>query len=308
MKKKIPLVIIAGATGIGKSNLALSLAQELNTDIISADSRQIYTNFDIGTAKPNLIEQNLIKHHLIDICDPKEIYSLSQYTNQARKIIEEIYNKGKLPLLVGGTGLYIKTLIEGFSVPEVEPDHQLRKDLTEKAKNEGNNILYEMAREIDPKAMEKIHQNDLIRIIRVIEVYKNTGNKFSELGRKESEPVYDLTYVGLDIEREKLYNRIGLRVEKMVEDGLIEEVENIIKKYGAELPLLKTINYREIKQYLNKELTLDESKELMKKDTRNFAKRQLTWFRNDPYIKFFNCESNSDIEIIKKYIKSQISF
>lgn len=307
MSKKIPLIIIAGPTGIGKSNLALSLAQELKTDIISADSRQIYKDFDIGTAKPDLKEQELVKHHLIDICDPREIYSLSQYTNDAKKIIEETYNKEKMPLLVGGTGLYIKTLIEGFTVPEVEPDYKLREELTTKSKQEGNEELYKYAQSIDPKAMEKIHLNDLIRIIRVIEVYKNTGKKFSELGKKSTEPVYDLIYIGLDIEREKLYKRIGLRVDKMIEQGLIDEVKKIISKYGSDLPLLKTINYREIKQYLDNELSLEEAIELMKKDTRNFAKRQLTWFRNDPYINFFNCETEENLESIKSFIREKIS-
>lgn len=306
MSKKIPLVIIAGATGIGKSNLALSLAQELKTDIISADSRQIYIDFDIGTAKPTLEEQKIVKHHLIDICNPKDVFSLSQYTGEAKKIIQEIYEQKKIPLLVGGTGLYIKTLIQGFSVPEVPPKQELRDELTKKANLNGNKELYEIAKTIDPKAMEKIHENDLIRIIRVLEVYETTGKKFSELGTKSNEPIYDLIYIGLDLDREKLYKRIGLRVDKMVEEGLIDEVIHIINKYGSDLPLLKTINYREVKQYLDKELSLEDAKELMKKDTRNFAKRQLTWFRNDPYINFFNCENTSDIENIKGYIRNSL--
>lgn len=307
MNKKIPLIIIAGPTGIGKSNLALTLAQDLKTDIISADSRQIYKDFDIGTAKPDIDEQSIVKHHLIDICDPREVFSLSQYTDIAKNTIQDIYNKNKIPLLVGGTGLYIKTLIEGFSVPEVEPDYKLRSELTEKSKAEGNDELYRYAQSIDPKAMEKIHKNDLIRIIRVIEVFKNTGKKFSELGKKSNEPVYDIIYVGLDIDREKLYKRIGLRVDQMIQLGLIDEVTNIIDKYGPELPLLKTINYREIKQFLDKELSLEDAIELMKKDTRNFAKRQLTWFRNDQYIKFFNCETQNELNTIMLYIKEKIS-
>lgn len=306
MKKKIPLIVIAGPTGIGKSALAIDLALELKTDMISADSRQIYLDFNIGTAKPDIEEQNLVKHHLIDIVSPVETFTLSQYVNQAKDVIENIYNSGKIPLLVGGTGLYIKTLIEGFSVPEVAPDFDLRKSLTEKAENGEKEELYDQAKKIDPVAMEKIHQNDLIRVIRVIEVYETTGKKFSELGKKQNEPVYDLIYVGLDIEREKLYQRIGYRVEKMIEAGLIEEVKSIIEKYGSDLALLKTINYREIKQYLNNELSLDDAKELMKKNTRNFAKRQLTWFRNDPYISFFNSETSDDILSIKNHIKSQV--
>ena len=308
MKKKIPLIVIAGPTGIGKSSLAMSLAQDLSTDIISADSRQIYRDFDIGTAKPDNHEQSLVKHHLIDIADPKENFTLAEYTEKAKEVIDLIYNQNKIPMLVGGTGLYIKTLIEGFNVPEVGPNPELRKNLTNIAStSDGAKSLYEKALSIDPQAMLKIHQNDLIRVIRVIEVFETTGKQFSSLVKKESEPVYNLIYVGLDLEREKLYQRIALRVDKMIELGLIDEVKNIINKYGNDLPLLKTINYREIKEYLENKLTLDETKELMKKNTRNFAKRQLTWFRHDPYINFFKSEDQNDIQIVREHVLKQVS-
>lgn len=308
MKKKIPLIVIAGPTGIGKSSLAMSLAQDLSTDIISADSRQIYRDFDIGTAKPDNYEQALVKHHLIDIADPTENFTLAEYTERAKEVIDLVHNQNKIPMLVGGTGLYIKTLIEGFNVPEVGPNTELRKDLTEIAStSDGAKSLYEKALSIDPQAMLKIHQNDLIRVIRVIEVFETTGKQFSTLVKKESEPVYDLIYVGLDLEREKLYQRIGLRVDKMIELGLIDEVKNIINKYGNDLPLLKTINYREIKEYLEDKLTLDETKELMKKNTRNFAKRQLTWFRHDPYINFFKSEDQNDVQIVREHVLKQVS-
>lgn len=307
MKKKIPLIVIAGPTGIGKSSLAMNLAQNLSTDIISADSRQIYLDFDIGTAKPDKNEQSLVKHHLIDIADPKKNFTLAEYAEKAKEIINFVYSQNKIPMLVGGTGLYIKTLIEGFNVPEVEPNYELRKKLTEKANSEeGAKLLYERALSIDPQAMLKIHQNDLIRVIRVIEIFETTGKQFSSLIKKESEPVYDLIYVGLDLEREKLYERISIRVEQMIEFGLIGEVNNIIDKYGSDLPLLKTINYREVKEYLEGILTLDETKELMKKNTRNFAKRQLTWFRHDPYINFFKSENQDDLNIVREHVLKQV--
>lgn len=307
MKNKIPLIVIAGSTGIGKSNLAMYLAQKLNTDIISADSRQIYRDFDIGTAKPDINEQKLVKHHLIDIVDPQKNFTLAEYNEEAKKVINNLYNEQKIPMLVGGTGLYIKTLIQGFEVPEVEPDLQLRKELTEKAESEGKQELYEMAKKIDPVAMLKIHENDIRRVIRVIEVFKTTGKQFSLLGKKSEESIYDLIYIGLEVEREKLYQRISDRVEKMIKMGLIDEVKNIIIKYGDELPLLKTINYREIKQYLDGLISLEEAVELMKKDTRNFAKQQITWFKHDPYIKFFRAENAEDLESIKKYVINQVN-
>ena len=307
MKNKIPLIVIAGSTGIGKSNLAMYLAQKLNTDIISADSRQIYRDFDIGTAKPDINEQKLVKHHLIDIVGPQKNFTLAEYNEEAKKIINNLYNEQKIPMLVGGTGLYIKTLIQGFEVPEVEPDLQLRKELTEKAESEGKQELYEMAKKIDPVAMLKIHENDIRRVIRVIEVFKTTGKQFSLLGKKAEESIYDLIYIGLEVKREKLYQRISDRVEKMIKMGLIDEVKNIIIKYGDELPLLKTINYREIKQYLDGLISLEEAVELMKKDTRNFAKQQITWFKHDPYIKFFRAENAEDLESIKKYVINQVN-
>ncbi len=307
MVKKIPLIVIAGPTGIGKSNLAMYLAQKLDTDIISADSRQIYKYFDIGTAKPDINEQSLVKHHLIDVAEPQDIFTLAEYSQMAKDKINQIYNDKKIPLLVGGTGLYVKTIIQGFEVPEVPPDFELRNKLTAKAQLEGNQELYETASKIDPVAMLKIHQNDLIRVIRIIEIFETTGKKFSSLSKKSNESLYNLIYVGLDIEREKLYQRISDRVEKMIDMGLVDEVKNLIQKFGNDLPLLKTINYREIKDFLDGIISFEDAKELMKKDTRNFAKRQLTWFRNDPYITFLNSETEENLDKIKDYIMNQVN-
>jgi tRNA dimethylallyltransferase len=294
MEKKIPLVIIAGPTGSGKSFLAMELARELGTDIISADSRQIYREFDIGTAKPTAAEQKLARHHLIDIRQPTESFTVAEYTALAKPLIEAIYSSGRIPLLVGGTGLYIKSLIEGFSIPEVKPLPELRRKLKEEAGLAGNKALYERAKKIDPEAMLKIHENDLFRITRVLEVYESTGRPFSSLRKRAPEIIYNLIYIGLEMEREKLYERIGHRVDKMIEDGLVFEVKRIAEKYGNTLSLLKTINYREVLDYILGNISLEQAMELMKKDTRNFAKRQLTWFRNDPNLGWEKFENSGD--------------
>jgi len=304
MEKKIPLIVIAGPTGIGKSMLAMELAQKLGTDIISADSRQIYRDLDIGTAKPSAEEQKLVKHHMIDWCAPTTTFTVAEYTSLVKPLIESIYQSGKIPLMAGGTGLYIKSLIEGFTIPEVEALPEFRQKLTEEAQHSGNQVLYERAKSIDPEAMLKIHENDLFRIIRVLEVYESSGKPFSSLKKRSAELQYDLTYIGLDLEREKLYHRIGLRVDKMIDGGLPDEVKMIIEKYGNDLKLLKTINYREIRDFIKGDTSLEEATELMKKDTRNFAKRQLTWFRNDPNIKWEKFESIDDVKrIIAKILK-----
>ncbi|MBC7475577.1 MAG: tRNA (adenosine(37)-N6)-dimethylallyltransferase MiaA [Candidatus Sericytochromatia bacterium] len=300
--KKIPLTIIAGPTGIGKSSLAMQIAENIGTDLISADSRQVYKYFDVGTAKPTKEEQRMIKHHLIDLREPTEIFAVAEYLKLVKPLIEDINQDGKMPLIVGGTGLYIKTLVEGFSIPEVESLPDLRKKLVKEAEEYGNAVIYQRAKEIDPEAMTRIHENDIIRVIRVLEVFENTGKLFSSLRVRASEPIYDLTYICLDMDREKLYTRIGQRVEQMFEQGLLDEVKSIIEKYGSDLQLLKTINYRETREHLLGNLNLEETKELMKKNTRNFAKRQLTWFRNDPLITFMNAETKEDINKIVKLL------
>lgn len=298
MLKKIPLIIIAGPTGIGKSLLGMNIAEKLNTEIISADSRQIFRYFDIGTAKPSLEEQKQIKHHLIDIKSPEESFTVAEYIEMAKEIISDIYHRGKIPLMVGGTGLYIKSLIEGFSIPKVEPLPEYREELKLEAEKYGNKYLYDKARQIDPEAIEKIHENDLFRVIRILEVYKSSGkNLSSQRGRAEEMP-YDIIYAGLNTDRELLYERIGIRVEQMVEEGLIKEVKFIMDKFGKDLPLLKTINYREIKEYILGVSSLEDARELMKKDTRNFAKRQLTWFRNDPHINWYKLDKKEDVKIL----------
>jgi tRNA dimethylallyltransferase len=304
MSEKIPLIIIAGPTGVGKSFIGTEISKILNTPLISADSRQIYKHFDIGTAKPTLKEQEEVKHYMIDIAEPTERYTVAEYSDQVTPLIKEIYESGKIPLIVGGTGLYIKAIVQGFSMPQVEEQPELRKELKEKALEVGNSVLYQEAMSIDPESASKIHENDLFRVIRILEVYKTTGKKLSELRSKTEEPNYDLTYIGINCDRDELYTRIGNRVEVMIKDGLLNELKDLVENYGEDLPLLQTINYREPLEYLQGKVSIDEAKELMKKNTRNFAKRQLTWFRNDPYITWQNLESKNDKDKILEYIMS----
>jgi tRNA dimethylallyltransferase len=305
--KDIPLVIICGPTGIGKTSLGIEIARNINGEIISADSRQIYKDFDIGTAKPTKEERNLIKHYLIDFVEPTYNFTVSEYLNLAKETIIHIVNKNKIPIIVGGTGLYIKAVTEDFDIPKVKPDYEIRNKLKEISKTEeGKSYLYKKAVEIDPKAMEKIHKNDLIRIIRLIEVFETTGNKISEMRKKNVNNSYKLAYLSLDIERNELYKRICIRVNKMIEEGLIDEVKFIINKYGKDLPLLKTINYKEIREYLLGNINLENTIELMKKNTRNFAKRQLTWFRNTPNINIFSLKENSLNDIIN-FIRKKVN-
>lgn len=306
MNKKIPLIIIAGPTGVGKSFIGMELAKILKTPLISADSRQIYKYFDIGTAKPTLSEQKEIKHYMIDISEPTERYTVAQYNDDVTPLIKNIYDSGKTPLIVGGTGLYIKSIVQGFSMPQVEEQPELRKELKEKALEFGNTILYQEAMEVDPESASKIHENDLFRVIRILEVFKTTGKKLSDLRSKNDEPQYDLTYIGINCDRDELYKRIEDRVEVMIKDGLLDEIQSLIEKYGEDLPLLQTINYREPLEYLQGKISLEEAKELMKKNTRNFAKRQLTWFRNDPYITWQNLDSKDDKNKILEYILKKI--
>jgi len=305
-ENKIPLIVITGATGIGKSALAMELAQEINTELISADSRQVYKDFDIGTAKPTLEEQSLVKHQMIDIREANENFTVAEYIQEVTPVIENVYERNKIPLMVGGTGLYVKSVIEGFSIPKVEPLPEYRKELKEQAEQFGNSYLYKKAMEIDPESASKIHENDVFRVVRILEVFERTGKAMSSLKSRSSEPIYNLISICLDMDRELLYKRIGLRVEEMFECGLLKEVEQIIEKYGKDLPLLQTINYKEVRNFLLGETSFEEAKELMKKSTRNFAKRQFTWFRQDKNLVWKEISSRDDIKNIISYIKEEM--
>ncbi|MBE9168162.1 tRNA (adenosine(37)-N6)-dimethylallyltransferase MiaA [Pleurocapsales cyanobacterium LEGE 06147] len=281
-----PLVVICGATATGKSGLALELAQRLGSVIISADSRQIYREFDIGTAKPSLVEQELVPHYLIDICAPTEILTLAQYQALARTLIEN--SASSLPLLVGGTGLYIKSITKGLKIPPVSPQPQLRSQLA----SLGQTQLYAFLSQVDPMAAQKIHERDRVRTLRALEVFYVTGSPISAL-QGENPPFYPILQIGLDCDADAWQKRIEIRTNKMVELGLVQEVENLCQKYGEELPLLNTLGYAEIKQYLAGDISLTKAVDLIILHTRQFAKRQRTWFRAYPEIEWFDADSPS---------------
>lgn len=281
------LIVICGATATGKSSLALSLAQRLNSVILSADSRQIYREFDIGTAKPNLVEKKLVSHYLIDICEPTQIMTLADYQQQAQALIASL--GVETLLLVGGTGLYIRSIVQGMKIPRVPPQPELRSQL----ESLGQIQLYPMLQQIDPIAAQKIHANDLVRTLRALEVYYTTGIPISEQ-QGENPPDYPILQICLDADAENLDVRIRKRTEQMITDGLVDEVEYLCQKYGVDLSLLNTLGYQEIKQYLAGEISLDAAKELIILHTRQFAKRQRTWFRQSPNLEYFDM-NNSDL-------------
>ncbi len=294
-------MVICGATATGKSSLALALAKRLEAIIISADSRQVYREFDIGTAKPTLAERQEIPHYLIDICEPVETLTLADYQQQAQELINSppvrAQSIAPLPLtttlLVGGTGLYIRSIVQGLKIPRVAPNSELRSQL-EKL---GQLQLYAMLQQVDPVAAQKIHHNDAVRTLRALEVFYVTGVPISEQ-QGENPPKYPILQISLDCPNlEDLQKRIEQRTEEMIEAGLVAEVEFLCKKYGFDLPLLNTLGYQEIKEYLLGNVSLSEAKKLTVLHTRQFAKRQRTWFRAYPEIAWFD---SGDRQLIEK--------
>ena len=281
------LIVICGATATGKSGLALALAMRLGSVILSADSRQVYRELDIGTAKPAVAEQKLVPHYLIDICEPTDTMTVADYQEQTQALIASV-NVTPL-LLVGGTGLYIRSIVQGMKIPRVAPQMELRSQL----ESLGQAQLYAMLQQVDPIAAQKIHANDSVRTLRALEVYYVTGYPISEQ-QGENPPNYPILQIGLDCDVEKLGNRIKQRTDQMIADGLVAEVEYLCRKYGADLSLLNTLGYQEIKQYLAGDISLDEAKELIILHTRQFAKRQCTWFRGYPQIEWFDV-NNPDL-------------
>lgn len=280
--------------------MSVSLAQKLNGEIISADSRLIYRDFNIGTAKPTLEERKGIPHYMIDIEDPRNTYTAGKYKKDASKIIQEILDKGKPPIVAGGTGFYLKALLDGLDIPEIEPDEEYREEMYRLAQAKGNDALHSRLKEVDPESAEKIHPNNVPRVIRALEVCHVSGDKFSSV-QSTSSPDYDVMYVGLNtMDRNALYNRINLRVLMMIERGLVNETKNLIIRYGRTTPLLKTLGYKEICDYFDGAGSLKETVEKIQQNTRNFARRQLTWFRANKDINWFYIDEMRIDEICAK--------
>ena len=288
----------------GKSNLAIELAKQINGEIISADSMQIYKDMNIGTAKVTPKEMSGIKHYMIDFLSPEERYNVSEYKIAAEKCIEEILTKGKTPIIVGGTGLYIDALIYGMEFQEEEFDEKYREELNNIAENEGLEKLYAEAVKIDPIAMEKISKNDKKRIIRVLEIYHKTGKTKTEQ-EKESRKngvKYNYHVFAIDMERAFLYDRINKRVDMMINEGLIEEVKNILEKYKKFPTAMQGLGYKEVIEYIDGKITKEEMIEKIKKETRHYAKRQLTWFRKNKETLWIDGQNliQNNINIIKE--------
>ena len=288
MKKKV--IVIVGPTASGKTTLSIELAKQIDGEIISADSMQIYKDMNIGTAKPTVDEMKNIKHHLIDFVSPEERFSVSDYQKLAQEKIKEILNIGKKPIVVGGTGLYVNSLIYGIEYGKMTFNQKYREKLEKIAIEKGNKYIYEMAKNIDEQAIKNISINDRKRIIRILEIYKATGkNKTQlEMESRKSEIPFDYRTYGIYIEREKLYYRINKRVDLMIQQGLIDEVKNIKKKYNKFPTAMQAIGYKEVVEYLENKITKSEMIEKIKMETRRYAKRQITWFKRNKNIKWLD--------------------
>ena len=278
----------------------MELAKKINGEVISADSMQIYKDMTIGTAKPIPKEMDGVPHHLIDFVRPDERYSVANFKKDAEEQIENIINRGKTPIIVGGTGLYIDSLIYGIEYPDIKLDEEYRNKLTEIAEtSNGLKNLYEEAKKIDSKAIEKISPNDKKRIIRILELYNATGKTKTELEKisRSGEIKYKYKVFGINMDREKLYNRIDLRVDLMLKDGLIDEVKNLIKKYNTFPTAMQGLGYKEVVEFLDGKITEDEMIDKIKQETRRFAKRQLTWFRKNKDIIWLDGSEDKDTNV-----------
>ena len=299
---KPKVIVICGPTASGKTSLSIELAKKINGEIVSCDSMQIYKDMTIGTAKPTVEEMQGIPHYLIDCVSPTERYSVADYKKDATKAIEKIIAKNKVPIIVGGTGLYLESLIYNIEYNEIETDLEYREKIAEIEKEKGLETLYEMAQNIDAKAMEKISHNDRKRIFRVLEIYHSTGKTKTqlEIESRKNEPKYNFILFGITMDREKLYDRINQRVDIMINQGLIEEVEELIKKYDVFPTAMQGLGYKEVVEYLKGLTTKEEMIDKIKTETRRYAKRQLTWFRKYKNLKWINGLDNiqNNINII----------
>jgi tRNA dimethylallyltransferase len=283
------VIAIVGPTAVGKSELASQLAQYFSLEIISADSRQVYRWMDIGTSKPTLAERASVPHYVIDVVDPDQDFSLAMYHRLAIEALGAIQRKRILPLLVGGSGLYVWSLVEGWTIPQVPPDQGLRRELEARAERESSQSLYRALEEVDPVAAARISPRNVRRVVRALEIYHATGRRPSELQRKEA-PGFSTLIIGLTCERRELYRRIDMRVDKMIQRGLVEEVDELLKRgYSPFLPSMSGIGYKQIGQFLRGEMTLPEAIDKTKYETHRLARHQYAWFRlSDDKIRWFD--------------------
>lgn len=306
--QKIPLIVICGPTASGKTALSVALAKELDAEIISADSMQVYRGMDIGTAKPTVEERQGVPHHLIDIIDPDQPFDVAQYCELARQATAEVRSRGRLPILVGGTGLYVSTLIDHVELGETENDPAYRAEMEAYAKEHGNHALHELLKDIDPESYASIHENNVHRVVRALEVYRQTGIPLSEHKRRSRlrPSPYDLCMIGLAWkDRQQLYDRIDRRVDIMMEMGLQKEVEEIAKKgYNKDWSSMQAIGYKELLAALRGEMSMAQAVDTVKRESRRYAKRQLTWLRRDGRIRWIELDSSTAMEDVLRQARA----
>lgn len=304
------VIVIVGPTCSGKTTLSLKLAQKIPSEIISADSRQFYRFLNIGTAKPSKKNLQKVPHHLIDFLDPSENYDVSLFERDAEKLIDQIINKNKTPIVVGGSGLYIKALIDGI-FDTADKDEEYRKELLQKRKEFGNESLYDELKKVDPVSAAKMLPQNWKRVMRALEVIHTTGEPIWKHHKEQSsqrEKKYTFTQSGLNWERSILYKSVNSRVDEMIDNGLVDEVKNLLKSgYNKHLNSLNTVGYKEIIRYLDGEFSLDRAIELIKRNTRHYAKRQLTWFRKDKRIKWFDISDPNELDQIANKITQTLN-
>ncbi len=306
MKK--PLIVIAGPTAVGKTSLSINLAKSIGGEVISADSMQVYKHMDIGTAKVREEEAQGVKHYLVDTLNPDDDFSVHIFQQMAKDSMESIRGNGKIPIMVGGTGFYIQSLIYDIAFDDTTKDIAYRLELEQLAREKGNDHVHHMLQDIDPASYEKIHANNLKRVIRALEYYRDTGEPISAHNEKESgkESPYNLIFYVLTMDRQLLYERIDKRVDMMIEDGLVDEVKGLKEMgYSKDLVSMKGLGYKEIYGYLDGEYDLDEAIYNLKRDTRHFAKRQLTWFKREKNVRWIHVDDydmNTKV-ILKKILK-----
>jgi len=322
LKKLAPLLILAGPTAVGKSKIATELAEELGTEIVNADSMQVYKYFDIGTAKPDLKTRHKIPHHLIDICEPDEEYNSAKFINDADSAIKMIYNKSRIPILVGGTGLYIKSLVEGLTA-DIEPDIEIRQELKRELEEKGLQVLYQELCKVDEVSAKKIKPNDKTRILRALEVYRQFQIPLSDIYKFRRDAIYCVSSIEkrkgiynplsifLNRDRDELYERINSRVDEMIERGLEDEVKKILDMgYSKELKPFKSIGYLQMINYLEGKISFDEMVKDIKQSTRRYAKRQITWFKHQGQFEEINLSHSEEkriVNMLKKKLENAYS-
>jgi tRNA dimethylallyltransferase len=305
--KREKVVVIIGPTAVGKTKLSIELAKRLNGEIISGDSMQIYRHMDIGTAKVKPEEMDGIPHYMIDIKEPTEPFSTAEFQQLVRRYIHEISEKGKLPIIVGGTGLYIQSVLYDYQFSETGGDEAFRRELEELAERNGPETVFEKLKEVDPLSAERIHPNNVRRVIRALEIYHMTGKTMTEsLEAQNNELLYDAVLIGLTMDREKLYNRINYRVDLMMEEGLLEEVKRLYDNGIRDCQSIQAIGYKELYDYFEQKTTLQEAVEALKTNSRRYAKRQLTWFRNKMDVTWFDVTNGEKTEEILQYIEGKL--